>query len=120
MKWRAKYEYQVQFGNPVHTWSIVGPASGLHLYITDQGKEYAEKYGDRYSGGIETHYRSPPAYMADDAPSHDNCWLLCCPCWHDGSSLQVTEFWIPFWQSNPNDHDRMFLALIADAEGRTD
>lgn len=118
MKWRAKYEYSVQFGNPKHCWSIVGPVSGLHLHITDHGEKHAEKYGERYSGGFEIHHRVPPAYMEDQAPSYDDCWLLHCPCWRDGSSLQVSEFWIPLWQADPHDHDRMFEALISDAESR--
>lgn len=117
MKWRAKYEYNVPYRSPKHCWSIVGPNGGMHLDITDRGEEYAAKFGKQYTGGISIHYRRPPKYMADHAPSQDQCWLLYAPCWHDGSSLAL-EWWIPFWESAPHDHDRMFQALISDAEQR--
>lgn len=51
------------------------------------------------SGGIETHYRTPPDYMRDDQPSHEHCWILGGKCWHDGSSLAATERWIPLLES---------------------
>lgn len=62
------------------------------------------------------HYRTPPESMRDDPPSSDVCWLLHCPCWHDGSSLAVEEKWIPLWLTRPNDHDEMFLDLCLFAD----
>lgn len=112
MNCQKKYEYTRRFGKAYHNWIVVGARIGVNLHITDLGEKDAKEFNcDRYSGGIEVHYRSPSDYMKDDAPSHNHCWVLECPCWHDGSSMQATEFWVPFWLSNPHDHDRMFVAL---------
>jgi len=108
MKFRNKYTYEIQFGKPLHMWTSVTQLGGMHLHIRDGGEN--AKY-ERYTGGIEMHYRSPPAYKEGEPPSHDDCFLLHQPCWHDGSSLQASEFWIPFWAEAPNDHDRMFSAI---------
>jgi hypothetical protein len=109
-KYRCAYKYEHRFGNPIHLWTLVGPLGGMHLTIRDGGAD--SKY-ERYSGGIEIHSRTP---LRDAAPDHDECWLIHAPCWHDGSSLAVTERWIPRWLNNPHDHDLMFLALEAEAE----
>lgn len=116
-KYRCKYNYEVVFDSPRHTWSVIGANAGLHLHITD-GKRYAQSEDMRYSGGIEIHYRYPPEYMQDQPPSQDKCWLLKCPCWHDGSSLQASEIWIPRWLMDPHDHDRMFRGLCHDLDSR--
>lgn len=111
MKFICKYEYTHQFSSANHTWSVAGARMGVHLHISEMVDGYKPEYGPRFSGGIEIHYRAPPDYMKDDAPSGNPCWLIHGPCWHDGSSMQATEFWIPFWQENPFDHERMFRAL---------
>ena len=113
-KLRCKYEYSKPWGKPVHTWSVVGARCGLHLSISDYGEDRIPV--DRYGGGLEIHWRAPPRSMADEAPSHDRCWLLGCPCWHDGSSLIVSEHWIPLWLTAPQDHDRMFDLLCAELD----
>jgi hypothetical protein len=114
MKYKFKYEYTNDFGTPRHTWSLVGAKGGLHLHISEL--KTAQFEDEKYSGGIEIHYRYPPEYRENDAPSHNNCWLLGCPCWHDGSSLQVSEIWIPLWKVDKHDHDRMFGLLAGDFE----
>lgn len=114
-KYRSKYEYSCPFGRPRHVWSSVGAQGAMHLHISDCGEEHERKYGERYSGGIEIHYRTPPS---NRAPDHDQCWLLKGPCWHDGSSLAATEHWIPLWLASPEDHDRMFHLLEAELEER--
>lgn len=122
MKFRSKYEFSIEIGHPHHVWTVVGRHLAIHLNITDYGEDHAKKYGERYSGGIEIHYRQPPEYMKDDAPSQDHCWLLKAPCWHDGSSLQVTERWIPHWlefRGAPDEHERMFALLEAEVENHT-
>jgi len=97
-----------------HEWSTIGRHGALHLRITDLG----EKSDPRYSGGLEIHYRTPPEHMADDAPSHDDCWLLKCPCWHDGSSLYVRDVVIPHWQHDPQNIQRMIVWLEHEYGGR--
>ena len=113
-RYRGKYQYEVVCGTPSHTWSVVGRHGGMHLWI----RGYLLDGTMTWSGGIEMHYRTPPQYMEHDAPSHDCCWLLQAPCWHDGSSLQATEEWIPRWLMDPHDHDGMLAALAAYAEER--
>lgn len=111
-KFVCKYEYKRPFSWASHTWSVVGARLGLHLHISVMDdKDHKDYGGPRESGGIEIHYRTPPDHMKDDAPYPGACWLLGGPCWHDGSSMQATEFWIPFWKENPHDHERMFRAL---------
>ena len=117
-KYRNKYELTWPFMNAVHTWSAIGSKGAVHLHINDRGVEHEQEYGKRYSGGFECHYRCPPDYMADDAPSHDHCHLLQAPCWHDGTSLWATEHWIPFWLASPNDHERMLLAINREMDER--
>ena len=68
------------------------------------------------SGGLEIHYRIPPHYMFQKPPSHDNCWLLKSPCWHDGTSLAVEELWIPLWRNGETSHDLMFSELATQAD----
>ena len=111
--YRCTYEYSKPFGSPKHNWSVIGARGAVQLHIT-----VVDKYGP--SGGIEIHYLQPPEYMKNDAPSHDICWLLKCPCWHDGSSLQAEEVWIPRWQDDPHNHDAMFIALQRVLEENTD
>lgn len=110
MKYRCKYEYaNNSIRGEVHTWTVIGPLGGLHLHI--------HKYKDNeYTGGLEIHRRQPSQYQQDDAPSQDQCWLLHCPCWHDGSSLIASEKYIPAWRLDPHDHDGMFAMLCNDAD----
>lgn len=110
-KYRSKYEYSVNCGQPFHQWSVIGADGGLHLNIRDLGTEHEKKYRQRYSGGLEIHWRRPPDHMRDEPPSYDECWLLKCPCWTDGSSLQASEFWIPEWLAFQGDQDAMFELL---------
>ncbi len=122
MKFRNKYEFSMEIHNPRHVWSVIGRHLAIHLHISDLGNLLGKEACDRYSGGIEIHYRQPPDYMKDDAPSNDRCWLLKAPCWHDGSSLQVTERWIPHWlelRGAPDEHERMFALLEAEIENHT-
>lgn len=116
-KYRCKYTYENRLDNPEHLWTVVGAHAGLHLWIRDC-KRYAKSEDMRYSGGLEIHYRYPPEYMENQPPSHDECFLLKAPCWHDGSSLQASEIWIPRWLMDPHDHDRMFRGLCHDLDTR--
>jgi hypothetical protein len=120
MKFRYKYEYTNDFGYPKHVWTCIGRRGAMHFHVTDMGEKGpdGERRSDRYSGGLEVHYREPPDYMGEQVPSTDKCWLIGCPCWHDGTSLYAQEFLIPFWLANPTDHDRMFKCLAHEYEQR--
>lgn len=119
-KYRCEYKYSKPYGSPEHTWTVVARHGAMHFHASDCGEEHAKKFGrdNRFSGGLEIHYRTPPDYMANDAPSQDKCWLIGCPCWHDGTSLYASETIIPFWLVAPNDHERMFTFLIREYEER--
>ena len=118
MKYRCKYEFTAEFSER-HTWSIVGRHLGIHLHITDLSKMPGVDLDGRLSGGVEYHFRQPPEHMKDEAPSQDRCWLLKAPCWHDGSSMQVSDVWIPHWlefRGAPDEHARMFRLLEREVE----
>ena len=120
MKYRCEYKYSKPWGNPYHVWTVIGRHGAIHFHASDMGQKWADEHGrdERYSGGLEVHYRAPPSYMEDQAPSQDKCWLIGCPCWHDGTSLYASETVIPFWLCAPHDHERMFNFLIHDYEDR--
>lgn len=107
-QFRTKYEYTRPHSAARHDWFVIGARGAVHLWITESPP------GDlrhTYSAGLEMHYRSPPNYMADMAPSQDQCWVLKCPCWHDGSSLYAVERYLPIWKADPHNHDKMFQIL---------
>lgn len=86
-------------------WSVLGPDCGIHLSLKMTPF-------DKWVGGIEFHR----GFMVpgDRAPDHINCWLIGRPCWHDGSSLQVEERWIPLWEANIGDHEMMLTQLLGE------
>lgn len=91
-----------------HRWIIVGNNIAAHLDI----RPYQIKDGPiEYSAGLEIHYGQPPDYMADEAPHHEECWLLHGPCWHDGTSLYAQEEFVPIFL-NGCDHDLIFVKMI--------
>ncbi len=113
-RYNCKYEYFRRFGQTEHVWTIVGSIGAIHLHITDRGEDKGPaNYRDRYYGGLEVHYRQSPDGRA---PDHEMCPILHGPCWHDGSSLAVSEIWIPRWIARPTDHDAMFAALEVEAD----
>jgi hypothetical protein len=116
---RYRYQYRLhwRFSKWEHSFELVGSRGGGHLHLSENTPEFCQTYGTtRYSGGIEAHYRTAPDYMADTPPSHDECWLIKANCWHDGSSLQVTEEFGPMFERRPTDYAGMFDALTAWAD----
>lgn len=111
MNLRYRYTFECPYDDrELHMWSVVGARGGIHIHITSSNSSDDDP-DMQYFGGLEIHYRRPPAYKSEDAPSQDNCWLLGGPCWHDGMSLYAREVIIPFWQTAPHDHQRMFRFL---------
>lgn len=88
------YEYSAiwRFDSFCHRWVIHGPLGAIDFHF-DGNEERIAKYGP--TAGLECHWRTPPAYMADRAPSHRDCITLRAPCWHDGTSLYATENLFP-------------------------
>ena len=98
-KIRSFYRFRRSNGGVVdeHLWAVVTGKGGVHLTIRDYGPDAEERFdaARRFSGGLEFHWRSPPSYMKSDAPDHEHCWLLKCPCWHDGTSSYPDIAFIP-------------------------
>lgn len=101
---RCEYRFSMRYGREDHMWTCIGALGGLHLHISGP-------FDGRYSGGLEEHRRTPPDRREMEPPDHDECWLLKCPCWHDGTSLYVSEVAIPLWLEDKNDHLGMFAWL---------
>ena len=114
MKVRKEYKLTEHFGSWQHSWLIVGRYGAVNLHITERMQNPALAELPRFSGGIEIHYRAPPDYMSDQPPSQERCWAFehGSPCWHDGSSLQAEERYIPLWRTDPHNHERMFDLLM--------
>ena len=113
--YRYQYRLTLRFGNWEHNYELMGQHGGVRLHITKYGEMYKDTCGP-YGGGIEFHYRTP-GKGDSKPPDHDQCWLIKCPCWHDGSSLWASEYWIPmFANGGKTDHVRMFRALAQAAD----
>lgn len=83
-------------------WIVVGKSGALDFHCTRGDSEVARRFGR--SGGVEFHYRQPTSYMAADYGStHEHCWILQGPCWHDGTSLWASEHWIPLLEREGED-----------------
>lgn len=93
------YNYQAPKGeNRHHIWSVVGQAGGVNIWAhPSAGRSWA----DEFYGGVEVHSRKP--MYGDSAPSHDECWLIGGPCWHDGSSLYFSEHIEPMLRGRNGD-----------------
>lgn len=109
--------YQRPGGYWAHSYDLVGRWGGVNFHVTDFGKDNPD-FPDRYSAGLEYHFRQPPSYMADLPPSHDECWLLKAPCWHDGTSLYAQEKLLPLFDGQ--NHLALFLRLASDADDQFD
>ena len=109
--YRVTYEQSFLYNQdqPYHRYLVTGPRLALELHF------YEYKPGD-WSGGVECHYRKPPAYMADQAPSHETCHAFDGnACWHDGTGLWASEYWIPMWQTMKHAHDEILVMLVEEA-----
>jgi hypothetical protein len=78
-----------------YVWAVKGPRGGVHVWAQRVSEKAAQISGTRYYGGIEVHRATPAEYDDPAKPSHDECWLIGKPCWHDGSSLQFSEQVLP-------------------------
>ena len=84
---RFKFEtIQREACRPEFIWSLANEHGGIHISAWRDSLGY-----ERWMGGIECHWASPPDYYEGTEPHHDHCWLLGKPCWHDGSSLYFSE-----------------------------
>jgi len=91
------YRQTIRGGRVNHEWSLAGNDGGVHIHGF---RSSYDGYGQEWLGGIEYHWATAPDYMDADNPSHEYCWLLNKPCWHDGSSLQFSERIAPMLPEN--------------------
>lgn len=108
-----KYTWAKPFNSVRHQWELVGRHGGLHFHAS-----ITDGYG--VTAGLEVHYLTPPDYMRNDPPSQLPCWLLKCPCWHDGTSLYASETLWPMVEPmlRSGDHDTIFRILEREADER--
>jgi len=112
-KYLSTHHYDTE--HQMHVWTVVGEKGALHLWAEKSASCYAfNRCG--WFGGLEIHRTEPSEYQKNDPPHHEDCWLLCGPCWHDGSSLVFDEVWLPFWQARPDDHERVLAHLRREAD----
>ena len=100
-------------GSLTHTWFLQGEQGAVHVWATAAPE--SNLFSHYHYGGIEVHHKTPPDYMEDREPSHERCWILDAPCWHDGSSLQFEEAVAPALPASdlmgPDDH-RLVLQTL--------
>lgn len=85
-KFQCEYVVKFSAGKWRHDYRVVCVLGGINFHYTD---------GYDNSAGLEVHYRTPPDYMKENAPSNSPCSLIGAPCWHDGTSLYASEFLLP-------------------------
>jgi hypothetical protein len=84
---RFEYRFSIKDGHERHDWIASGEFGAINIWAEPS----TPGFGDRWYGGIEGHAKSPADYQDAEKPTHNLCWLLLGPCWHDGSSLQFSE-----------------------------
>jgi len=110
--WKVEYTLTERHGGWMHRYTMLTCHGAVDLWVN----EMKTLEGWARSGGLETHYNSPPTYMKNHAPHHQECWLTKLPCWHDGTSLYVEENILPYWQ--PGKHDFIFNELRRHAKNQ--
>lgn len=111
-----QYRYRYTAGLFVGTWRHMFIAIGAHgaVHFHTACHHYDNK--DNWSSGLEFHWRVPPPGMQNQPPSHDQCEILKCPCWHDGTSLYADEHYLPMFIRG--DAGAIFRSLASDADER--
>jgi hypothetical protein len=90
-----------------HRWSLSNDKGALEFWYAGDNLNYP-------LSGLETHYRTPPSYMADKKPSNKICQILCAPCWHDGSSMAGIDFYnTHVFARGKIDDEKIFEALAS-------
>lgn len=111
------YRYTIRqsfrHGRWEYSWELIGANGGVQLHISGP-HEYDGR--ENWSAGLEYHWRKPPSYLAQSPPSHDQCWLLNCPCWHDGTSLYAQDHYLPLFIQG--DTTRILRSLARDADDK--
>ena len=84
---RYEYRFSIRDGRERHDWIAHGTLGAINIWAEPTAPTWRDEH---WFGGIECHSAERQDYMSEK-PSHELCWLLLKPCWHDGSSLQFSE-----------------------------
>lgn len=87
-----QYNIITRGGHDHHMWGLTGSRGGIHVDAWETTSGWRD---ERWQGGIEGHSATRREYDSEK-PSHEHCWLIGKPCWHDGSSLQFSEQIAPY------------------------
>lgn len=82
-----------------HMWTGVGENGGIHIWARPAPELDGHYFSERYYGGIEVHRKITE--VDEYRCSHENCWLIGGPCYHDGSSLYFSERIEPMFRNEP-------------------
>lgn len=109
-----EYRIVVRGGRENHFWGLIGNRGGIHVHAWESSSSWRD---ERWMGGIERHSATRRDYDSE-SPSHDHCWLIGKPCWHDGSSLQFSEQVAPYLPQpgrsfEDNDHLDVLRVMIS-------
>lgn len=97
-------------------WSYVceGRLGAVQFHVSESTHE---AFGSKHHGGFEVHRAIPNEH--DGPPDHARCDALSDrACWHDGSSTYASEFWVPHWEIDRNDHIKIFRLLSVEYRKR--
>lgn len=93
--YRYRFRCDMFAGAWRYNWELVGAKGGLNLHIS--GPHVYDK-AEHWSAGLEYHSRAPRG-SDNSPPSHDECWLIHAPCWHEGTSLYAEETYLPLFHA---------------------
>jgi hypothetical protein len=85
-----------EFPSGRREWAVTGEFGSLSFWCSPTQEDTSGFFDGEFYGGVETHYneQSKPAYL-DDKSKHNDCHVNGGECWHDGTSLWASEYWIP-------------------------
>lgn len=80
-----------QYPSGRREWCVTADFGSLSFWVSGDDKESYGLYG-----GVESHYneKSKPDYLSEGA-FNERCECNAGKCWHDGTSLWASEYWIP-------------------------
>lgn len=82
-------------------WCVTCSHGSISFWYAECSEESKMIFGDKGYGGVETHYneKSKPDYLGVGS-FHEQCMQNNGKCWHDGTSLWASEYWIPYVMPN--------------------
>lgn len=110
LKTRLTRRHEIRPNGEQH-YVVIGEEGAIHFHLMASSEDSQKIFGERYWGGVEIHSMTP-LYSAGE-PTSENCWILGCECWSDGSSMLATEQYIPKWEfcQRIGDFESLWLSL---------